>query len=137
MRRLHIIVTLGLTLLFFGCSREPVKPLSFYLSEQKPTYGDLAIPTNLAALVVSRLQFITPDMAQHTISIRLLPADASAIEKLTTDNFGKTVVMVQGTNVLSVSSILAPVPAQADFMFPVNTNLDFGSVCRELSNLSR
>jgi len=99
MRPLSIITTFSLTLLFAGCGG-PKEPVSFYLSSQKPTSGSSFVPTNPPVLVVTRLTFVAPDTDQHTISIKFFPADASVIEKLTTENFGKTVVIVQGTNVL-------------------------------------
>jgi len=134
MRPLSIITTFSLTLLFAGCG-DPKEPVSFYLSSQKPTSGSSFVPTNPPVLVVTRLTFVAPDTDQHTISIKFLPSDANAIEKLTTENFGKTVVIVQGTNVLSAAVVSAPVPPDAGFMFPVNTNLDFENVYRSLSRL--
>jgi hypothetical protein len=134
MRTLSIIITLNLTLLFVGCGG-PKEPVSFYLSSQKPTFDIGTISTNTPALVVTRLTFVASDTDQHTISIKFLPADADVIQKLTTENIGGTVVMVQGSNVISASVVSAPIPPDAGFTFPVNTNLDFESVLRALSRL--
>lgn len=134
MRPLSIIIALGFTLLFAGCGG--IKgPVSFYLSNEEPTSSGGLIPTNPPALVVARLRSVFPDPARHTITINFFPADASAIQAFTTDNIGKTVVMVQGSNVLSVAKVLSPVPPDAGLMIPVNTNLDFRSVYRALSRL--
>jgi hypothetical protein len=136
-RALCKIVTLSLAFFYLGCSREPGKPLSFYLSDQEPTFGSGVIPATPATLVINKLQFVITDAAQHIMTIKFFPADASTIEKLTIDNFGKTVVMVQGTNVLCMSRISVPVGEKAAMIFPVRTNLDFEIVTRELLNLSR
>ena len=133
MRAPNAIIALGLILLFAGC--RPKEPVSFYLSDQKPSMGGGSIPVGPATLVVSKLQFVGPDEAQRTISIKFILSDASAIERMTTENIGKTIVMVQGTNVLSVSKVFAPVLPDAGLMFPVNTNLDFESVYRAISRL--
>ena len=134
MRAPNIIIALGLILLFAGCGG-PKEPVSFYLSDQKPSEARGVIPAGSASLVVSKLTFVASDPDQHTISIKFLPADASAIEKLTRDNIFKTVVIVQGSNVISAAVVSTPVPPDAGFMFPVNTNLDFESVYRALSRL--
>jgi hypothetical protein len=135
MRILSVITMLSLTLLFAGCSGPKEEPVSFYLSSQKLTSGSATIPTNPPVLVVTRLTFVAADAEQHTITIKFLPADASAIQKLTTENIGGTVVIVQRSNVISAAVVSAPVPPDAGLMFPVNTNLDFESVYRAISRL--
>lgn len=97
--------------------------------------GRDSIPTGPATLVVSRLAFVDPDEAQHTITVKFIPKDASAIEKLTIASIGKTIVIVQGSNVLSVAVVSAPVPPEAGLMIPVNTNLDFECAYRALLRL--
>ena len=138
MRALHIIVTLGLMFLCYGCtSKQAGVPLSFYLSDQEPKNGVATVPDGQAALVVGQLQFVASDAAQRKLTIKLFPADASVFEKLTTDNFGKTIVLVQGSNMLASPRVSEPIPAQAGITFPVSTNLDFQSVYRELQRLSK
>lgn len=134
-RLISIIVALGLILLSAGCSG-PKQPVSFYLSNQGPTSGGNSIPTNTAALVVTRLRSVYADFTGRTVSISFFQPDADVIEKLTADNIGKTMAVVQGTNVLDVGPIAAVVPPNASLMFRVNTNLDFQSVYRELLKLS-
>ena len=134
MRVLNILIGLSLTLLYAGCSGSK-EPVSFYLSDQKPAKGGGSVPAGPATLLVSKLRLVAPHEAEHMITIKFIPSDASAIDKLTTENLGKTIVMVQGTNVLSVSRVFTPVHPDGGLMFPVNTNLDFDSVYRALLKL--
>lgn len=136
MRAFQITIVLSLTLLYCGCRREPATPLSFYLSDQEPSIKGTSIPTNSPVLTVTRLRFVAPDNSVRKITIKFYPKDADAVEKLTTDNLGKTVVMIQGTNVLTVSRVTVPISARAGFLFPVSTNVDFDAAVRELLRLS-
>jgi len=136
MRSLQFSLICGLMLLLFGCSKKPGVPLSFYLSDQDQS-GAAVVPTNTAALVVTQVAMVAGESAQRRITIKLLPADASAFEKLTTDNFGKTLFAVQGTSVLAAPKITQPIPVQAGIMFPIGTNVDFEHTYRELLKLSR
>jgi hypothetical protein len=122
-------------LFLFGCSKKPGGPLSFYLSDQGQSGA--AVQTNTAALVVTQLEMVASEAAQRSITIKLLPADASSFERLTTDNFGKPFFVVQGTNVLATPKITQPIPAQAGIMLPIGTNVDFEHTYRELLKLSR
>lgn len=123
-------------LLLFGCSKEPGVPLSFYLSNQEQS-GPIVVPTNKAALVVTEIELVAPEVAQRRVTIKLLAADASSFEKLTTDNFGKTLVIVQGTNLLAAPKIKEPILAQASVVLPIGTNVDFEHTYWELRKLSR
>ena len=80
---------------------------------------------------------VASDAAQRKVTIKLLAADASAFEKLTADNFGKTLIMVQGSNVLAAPRISEPISAQAGIIVPIGTNVDFEHTYRELLKLSR
>src|SRR5258705_6580517 len=124
MRTLQSSLMCGFILLLFGCShKEAGVPLSFYLTDQDPN-GAAAIPTNAAALTVSELEMMASEPAVRRITIKLVPSDAGVFEKLTTDNFGKTVVVVQGTNVLATPRITQPIPVRAGIMLPISTNVD-------------
>ena len=136
MRALQFSVICGFMLLLAGCSREPGVPLSFHLSDLEPS-GIATVPTNTAALVVSQVDMVAPDAAERKITVKLLSADAGVFEKLTTDNFGKTLIVIQGTNVLSAARILQPIPVQAGVILPIGTNVDFEHTYRELLKLSR
>ena len=136
MRSLQFSLTCGFMLLLFGCSKEPGVPLSFYLSDSDQSSA-VGIPTNTAALVVSEVAMVAAEPAQGRVTIKLLPADASVFEKLTTDNFGKMVVVVQGTNIIATPRITQPIPVQAGIMLPIRTNVDFELTYRNLLKLSR
>jgi len=136
MRSLQFSLICGYTLLLFGCTKDPGVPLSFYLSDQDQSSA-VAVPTNTAALAVSQVEMVASDATQRKVTIKLLAADASAFEKLTTDNFGKTLIMVQGSNVLAAPRISEPISAQAGIIVPIGTNVDFEHTYRELLKLSR
>lgn len=136
MRILHISLICGFMLPLLGCTKQAGVPLSFHLSDQN--YDSAAgIPTNAPSLVVSQLQMVAAEPAQGRVTIKLFPADAGVFEKLTTDNFGKTVVVVQGTNIVATPRITQPIPVQAGIMLPISTNVDFGRTHQELLKLSR
>lgn len=137
MRALKIQLTFCLMLSLAGCGGKPAVPLSFYLNEQEQQKGVAIGPESKAALVVSRVEMVAPDVVKRNVTIKLLPADANAFEKLTTDNLGKTVTIVQGSNVLATPRIFEPIPAQAGVTFPIGTNIDFESAYRELVRLSK
>ena len=134
MRTFYGPLICGFVLLLVACSKKPALPLSFYVMDQEvdPTR---AIPTNAPTLVVSQVQAVFPEPAEGRVSIKLMPRDAAEFEKLTTDNLGKTVVVVQGTNVISMPRITGPIPVRARIMMPISTNIDFGRTYRELAKL--
>ena len=135
--RASYIITLGLIFLCAGCSKQAGIPLRFYLSEQEPKDSVAAIPNGQPALVVSQVQLVASDPSQRKLTIKLFPPDATAFEKLTTDNYGQTIVLVQGSKVLASPRVSEPIPARAGITFPVSTNLDFQSVYRRLQALSK
>lgn len=118
-----------------GCSNQAGVPLSFYLCGEDYD-SQSGIPTNAPALVVSQVLMVAGEPALGRVTIKLSPPDAGVFEKLTTDNFGKTVVVVQGTNVIATPRITQPIPVQAGIMLPISTNVDFGGTYRELLRLS-
>jgi hypothetical protein len=123
-------------LLLSGCSKQVGVPLSFHLSDQKQ--GDPAtLPKDKPALVVKQVEVFEHDAAQRKVSIKLLPTDSRAFEKLTADNIGKTLIFVQGSNVLMAPKNLHPIPAGTIISFSISTNLDFESVYQELLKLSK
>jgi hypothetical protein len=137
MRAFLFSMTACFLLLLFGCSsKEAGVPLRFNLSDQDQN-GAAVIPTNAAALAVSEMQMVRAETPQRRITIKLLPTDASAFERLTTDNFGKTVVVVQGTNVVATTRISEPISAQAGIILPIRTNVDFEHTYQDLLKLSR
>lgn len=136
MHALQISLICGMVLLLFGCSKEAGVPLSFYLSDQSQS-GAAAVPTNTAALVVTQVESVALDAAQRKVIIKLLPADASSFKKPYTDNWGRTVVIVQGANVLATPPIQQLILAQAWITLPIATNVDFGPTYREILKLYR
>jgi hypothetical protein len=118
-----------------GCRKQTGVPRSLYLCAED--YDSRSgIPTNAPALVVSQVQMVAGEPTLGKVTIKLSPPDAAVFEKLTTDNFGKTVVVVQGTNVLATPRITQPISAQAGIMIPISTNVDFGRAYQELLRLS-
>ena len=95
----------------------------------------VAMPTNTPSLVVSNLQMVGVEPAQGRVTVRLFPQDAGAFERLTEENQGKTLILVQGTNILAAPKIVGRIPAQAGIMIPISTNADFGGTVQELLKL--
>jgi hypothetical protein len=135
MRSLPFSLTCCSLLLLFGCSKEPGVPLSFYLSDQE-SRGPVVVPTNAAAFVVTQVEGVGSEAAHRKVTIKLLASDASAFEKLTRDNLWKTLVVVQGTNVLATPKISDPIPARGAIVFRIGTNVNFENTYRDLLKLS-
>jgi hypothetical protein len=125
---------MGLSL--FGCGKEPGIPLSFFVGDQGRN-GATAFPPKPAALVVTQAETVAIEAAQRRVLIKLLPADASSFGKLYTNNWGKSVVIVHGADVLATLKIPQLILAQAWIALPISTNVDFGKTYRELLKLSR
>ena len=121
-------------MLLAGCSKEPGVPLFFHLSDGNMAQT-VAVPTNSPSLVVSNLQMVGVEPAQGRVTVRLFPQDAGAFERLTEENQGKTLILVQGTNILAAPKIVGRIPAQAGIMIPISTNADFGGTVQELLKL--
>ena len=122
--------------LFYGCGRETGVPLSLYFTDQEQQDA-AAIPAKTPELVLTQVAMVASDAPKRRITIKLLQADADAFEKLTTRNIGKTLIIVQGSKVLTTPKILETISARAGMTFTVSTNLDFESVDRELFKLSK
>jgi hypothetical protein len=118
-----------------GCTKQAGVPLSIHVCAEDYVV-QAGIPTNAPALVVSQVLRVAGEPAQRKVTIKLSPPDAGVIEKLTTDNPGKKVVIVQGTNVLATPRITGPILARAAIVFRINTNVDFERTYRELVRLS-
>jgi len=136
MRRSQIFITLGIVLLLCGCRhKEKTEPLAFYLSKPAPT-GASVEAEKKPSLVVSKLDMVAPDQGQRKVTIKLLDSDAAAFEKLTSRNIGKTLILVQGGNVLADATVSQAIPVTAGIMVSVNTNIDFENACLNLLKLS-
>jgi len=87
--------------------------------------------------VVTQAEIVTLDATQRQVIIKLLPTDASLFKNLARDNWGKTVVVAQASNVLAASKIQQLILADAWIRLPIATNVDLGHAYRELLKLSR
>jgi hypothetical protein len=134
MRRLSI--ALGLALLLCGCShKEKVVPLAFYLSAPAVT-GQPTHAEDKPSLVVSRLEFVAPDAGQRKVAIKLKDKDAKEFEALTAKNIGRTLILVQGGNVVADATLSEAIPPEAGIRVDVNPNIDFERACLNLIKLS-
>jgi len=134
MRRLSIAV--GLALLLCGCShKEKNVPLAFYLSAPAVT-GEPTRAEDKPALVVSKLDFVAPDIAGRKVAIKLKGNDAKEFETLTAKNIGRTLILVQGGNVVANATLSEAIPPDAGIRVSVNTNIDFERACLNLIKLS-